>query len=348
MKNLDLKARQQGMTLIELMIALLIGVFLLAGIMQVFVSSQQNYRIQDNLSRIQENGRFAIEFIGRDIRMADYWGCVSNATVNVQNKLNVSATFDSYTNGIAGEEDDNGGNNGDANNDENGNSIWDGTDSITLRGALGNGVNLTALGAGKTEDFIVNAGSSLSQNDLVVISNCTSGDIFQVTNNVDGGVSVAHGNGNVGQLGNRSTSLGYAPAAPGADLDENVYGSEAQIYKLKFATYRIQNNAGDPVLFRSMNGAAFQGLIDGIENMQILYGEDTDADGSPNYYVDADSISDMNQVTAIRISLLVRSIEDNLTLQPRSYSYLGVNITPTDRRLRRVFTTTINLRNRRV
>ncbi|MCK4493007.1 MAG: prepilin-type N-terminal cleavage/methylation domain-containing protein, partial [Methylococcales bacterium] len=70
-----LKTKQSGMTLIEIMIAMLIGVFLLGGVMQIFMSSRQSYRMQDNLSRMQENGRFAMDFLTRDIRMADYQGC---------------------------------------------------------------------------------------------------------------------------------------------------------------------------------------------------------------------------------------------------------------------------------
>ncbi|MDT8372197.1 MAG: PilW family protein, partial [Gammaproteobacteria bacterium] len=58
-------------------------------------------------------------------------------------------------------------------------------------------------------------------------------------------------------------------------------------------------------------------LIEGIENMQILYGEDTDADNTANYYVPAGTGGlNMNQVVSIRISLLVRSMDDNLTSEP--------------------------------
>ncbi len=71
MKN---KPYQTGMTLIEILIALLIGAFLLGGVLQIFVSSKQTNRMQENLSRLQENGRFAMNFLTKDIRMAGYWG----------------------------------------------------------------------------------------------------------------------------------------------------------------------------------------------------------------------------------------------------------------------------------
>lgn len=73
---------QTGMTLIEIMIALLIGAFLLGGVLQVFLGSKQTYRMQENLSRLQENGRFAMEFLSKDIRMAGYWDCMAPSTTN--------------------------------------------------------------------------------------------------------------------------------------------------------------------------------------------------------------------------------------------------------------------------
>ena len=76
------KTYQTGMTLIEIMIALLIGAFLLGGVMQIFLGSKQTYRMQENLSRLQENGRFAMEFLSKDIRMTGYWDCMAPSTPN--------------------------------------------------------------------------------------------------------------------------------------------------------------------------------------------------------------------------------------------------------------------------
>jgi len=99
------------MTLIEIMIALLIGAFLLGGVLQIFVSSKQTNRMQENLSRLQENGRFAMNFLTRDIRMAGYWGCHSGPSPSID---------------IAGEN----------NNADNTDNIDNGTDKITLKGAF--------------------------------------------------------------------------------------------------------------------------------------------------------------------------------------------------------------------
>jgi len=52
----------------------------MAGVIQIFLSAKQAYRLQENLSRLQENGRFAMDFITKDVRMAGYAGFIqSNA-----------------------------------------------------------------------------------------------------------------------------------------------------------------------------------------------------------------------------------------------------------------------------
>jgi len=65
---------QSGLTLIELMVALAIGAFLMIGAITVFMQSRATFRITESLSRLQENARFALDAIEPDIRMAHYWG----------------------------------------------------------------------------------------------------------------------------------------------------------------------------------------------------------------------------------------------------------------------------------
>jgi prepilin-type N-terminal cleavage/methylation domain-containing protein len=66
--------RQAGMTLIELMVALAIGAFLMIGAVTVFMQSRTTFRVTESVSRLQENARFALDFMEPDIRMAGFWG----------------------------------------------------------------------------------------------------------------------------------------------------------------------------------------------------------------------------------------------------------------------------------
>lgn len=63
---------QRGLSLVELMVAMTIGFFLLAGVVSLLGASKQSYRASEAMSRVQENGRYAIEFLSRDIRLAGY------------------------------------------------------------------------------------------------------------------------------------------------------------------------------------------------------------------------------------------------------------------------------------
>lgn len=95
------------------------------------------------------------------------------------------------------------------------------------------------------------------------------------------------------------------------------------------------------------NGSANPGIIaEGIENMQILYGEDSNADGIANRYINAGNIA-ANPIVSVRIALLASTVENSGGTDTSSYALL--NAPPVgpfnDTLLRKVFTRTIILRN---
>ena len=118
------------------------------------------------------------------------------------------------------------------------------------------------------------------------------------------------------------------------------------MFELQTVTYSIAvGESGEPALFRSENGVNVE-LIDGIENMQVLYGIDDDADNYANQFVVASAVTDSLAVVSIRLMLLVRSAMPNVTEGVQVYNFNGVTIIATDNRLRQVFSTSIALRNR--
>jgi type IV pilus assembly protein PilW len=129
-----------------------------------------------------------------------------------------------------------------------------------------------------------------------------------------------------------------------------VYTGEASLYTLTLNTYDIQasaNGSGLPALYRNN-----QELVEGIENIQVLYGEDNNNDNTADSYVPAGTAGlTMDNVVSIRISLVAFTIDDNVATQAIPYTLFGDTVTPAapplgDRRIRRVFTSTIALRNR--
>jgi type IV pilus assembly protein PilW len=94
-----------------------------------------------------------------------------------------------------------------------------------------------------------------------------------------------------------------------------------------------------------------QPLVEGVENLQILYGEDGNADGIADRYVSAADVTDWGGVsggiTSIRIAILVSTVDDAGVTDTRSYNLLdAATMGPfNDNSVRRVFTRTILLRN---
>jgi len=71
---------QSGVTMVELLVALAIGSFLMIGAVQVYNQSRQAYVINDSIARVQETAQFAMDTIEADLRMASNWGQNSRAT----------------------------------------------------------------------------------------------------------------------------------------------------------------------------------------------------------------------------------------------------------------------------
>ena len=125
-----------------------------------------------------------------------------------------------------------------------------------------------------------------------------------------------------------------------------TYQNDATIVELQTVTYSIGTGAGGlPALFRSEFGNNLE-LIDGIDDMQILYGVDSDNDGLPNQYFPSNAVPNFNNVVSVRIMLLASSINAFVTDTPQTYTFNGAAITAADNRLRQVFSTTVELRNR--
>jgi len=109
-------------------------------------------------------------------------------------------------------------------------------------------------------------------------------------------------------------------------------------------TLRIATGAsGRPALW--CNAAE---IAESIENIQVRYGEDTDADGVADSFVNFNNLNDASNVSIIQVAILVASAREiNQERDTNTYDLLGTTITPpSDGRIRRVYNTSIKLRNR--
>ncbi len=342
MNNLN---RQLGISLVEILVSLVISLFLLGGIVQVYTANKSSYAFTDAIGRVQENARFAMDTVTQDLRMAGFFGCAAfdpSDTNNITNNLNPNGVdYDPDLHDYTGE----GvldGTDGDGLN---------GSDSITIRGAKSDQFNVVLPFNNPTSLPIqVRATEAvgdekLEPGDIVMISNCNGADMFEVTGYTltgTGEATISHAL--AGAPGNVNTDPACGSAT---DLClSQTYGDDASAFALQTVTYQIQANAaGEPALFRLEYGQAEE-LVEGVEQMQILYGIDTTSDGYPNQYTAFGGVADVNTVIAARIQLLVRSDTGANVGGAQTVNFNGQDLTFNDNRLRQVFTTTVALRNR--
>lgn len=304
------------------MVALVLSVVVIAGVLQVYMNSSQNYRAQEAAAQMMENGRTAVELLSRDVRLANYWKCIGWDVENLSNDLPSDQRGLFGTDGADGAPD----------------ALrtlhaLDETAVAVMAEVRPTEVDTSTIPETVTQNPIpVSDGSNFAANDVIVINDCAKGDVFQIT-------------------GVNANSLSH-----GCMACAETYGTDAWVLLVEDTQFFIaDNDRGEPALHRIVNGAAAEELIEGIESMQLFFGEDTDSDGFANRYVTADVIDApcadgtnpgcWNRVTSVRISLLLRTLDEDVTLGPQTYNYNGTTATATDGRLRRVFTTVVAMRN---
>lgn len=346
----------RGYTLIELLIALTIGAFLVGGILQLYVGSKKSYTTQQALMELQEVGRFSLNMMVGDIRLAGFMGCGNAA--NVVNTLNGSTTnweYDAATS-IVGYE----GGASTFPTDFSGNVIAD-TDAITITRAIPDDRYVVQSHSPTTATLTLDAAHDLQQGEVLVVTDCLNTAIMQQTNANGGNTATTIVNGTGGGTpGNCTQGLGQPLNCTSTSGTPYQYDPESFVLRLLSRAYYIGTGAsGRSALFRMTLGAngslgAPEEIADGVVDMQLVYGVDTTLDGSIDAYRRADAISTANwdNVLSVQINLLMQSTDDRVSDNPQSYILFDgtaaslTPVTPTDRRLRRVYSSTTTIRNR--
>lgn len=325
--------KQQGLTLVEVMVAMTIGLVLLGGVVTVMSSSQNTYRVNEALARMQENARYAFQLLSRDIRMAGYRGCVGDV-VAMTNVLNDSASFLwRFDQPLEGFEATAANSWAPARPSEITSPLGS-RDIIVVRSVEGSHAKVISQ-VSESAVLIIEAGSDIKTGNTVLASNCQGVTVFQAT-----GVSSVSGQKAVAHAGSPG-----GPPGSNAVVELGRSFTNGEVARISTRSYYIRTNPGGiPSLYRKRGSEKAEELVEGIENMQIRYGE-IGEDQVPNYQP-ANLVVDWNKVVSVRIDLLVQSVEDGVASQPQAYTFDGNTVTPTDRRLRQAFSTVISLRNR--
>lgn len=298
-KNKFSLQHQGGFSLIELMIAIPIGLLVMFAVLQVFTANIQAISTQNSFSRVQESGRMSTELLTRDIRAADFWGCIHDTGLINNLESSTSIVVPSGQQGVAGIE------NYTAATQIGGITVNSGTDTLTLRGSTGfSDAKIESAMVSATANITFTAGSGIASGDLLLIGDCQGADIFANTSSVSG--TISH-------------SVAFS----------DTYGIDAQVLVPYIKTYFIgTNTAGTNSLYRSENSIVTE-LVRGVNNLQLLYGEDTTDDGSVDTISNANNVTDMGNVLFIRAQIVSDSGSDESTVP-----------------LQRTHSVTVNIRNR--
>lgn len=303
----------KGFSLLELMVSLFIGLFVIGAIFTFFVSAKKANQITDRVANLQETGRYAIDIISRDARRAGYFGGNANldditgttGITAVSNTCNAAGNTwgTMLEQHIYGIDDANTGYTCISN-------------AEYLRGDV-----LTVRFASPWET------APASNNELYLLSSLFEGRVFLGTaatntnnTNITNPIQTSH------VLVSRAYFIGNS--------DESCRGSNIP------ALFWKSLDAGVP---------KSEQLLVGVEHLQFEYGIDNNNDGSTNQYLSANDVTTANgwnDIASIRLSVLVRDdCPDGSYTNSNTYTIGDITYKPADNFHRLLLQTTVALRN---
>jgi type IV pilus assembly protein PilW len=329
---------QSGISIIELMITLTLGLFIVGGIMYVFSSSRTVFSSNDAGARIQEDGRMAMERLTRVVRQAGFMGCSNSQSVIPliiadSDADGNSAEHATFVPGDGIQVFDNG-------------TGWTnpttitriaGTDVIQIKGLSTCTAKLTANMAADDADIEIGANScGWSGYQVLVIADCTNIDIFAASAFAGGSISHA-------DTRNTDSKLGKA------------YGKDSLVFGYAEKTFFIgmHPTLNLPVLYEmdfDGNAVTVNEVAANIYDLQVLsvqvdsIGGDSVPDETKALPVSLPDTVNWSQVLSLRARFSVRSESDNTGPSSLTYTFNGVSVT--DKRVKRDFATVIGIRNR--
>lgn len=316
------KKPQLGMSLVELMVAMVIGLFLTAGVFTMFNMSSSNVTTTSQFNQLQENGRIALAIMERDISQLGFMGDLTGTDFIV----GTNTTIDN---------------------------------AISENDCVGAGLNNASLPANQPAHFRRLWG--YTSDGTAVISCLANGvksetDVLQIKRFV--GPSVLAGSSDLYFVAATSSqAIFFNDGTPSTVLaNARIWEYQHHIY------YIANDNRGIPVLRRKRltdvgmtENINDDQLVEGIENIRFLYGFDNDGDSTPDSFMPASSVTELmwdnegfQRLVAIKAFVLVRSINEDKSYTNETEYLLGdkiITIPANDHYRRKVLSTTIVLEN---
>lgn len=352
-----MKSRLSGFGLIELMIAMALGLVVLAGVLVVFIAQRQVYQNSTSQSLIQDADNALSAVITPVVRGAGFTGCGAIGGGGVKTYITgapTPLTYDtsSAVKGFSANAIPSPLVDGAANDTTKGDwtpkldtsfvtagGVAPGSDVLVLIGAPPGAapVGVTNFAAGA---IAVNASPNtpsltITPSQLVAVSDCGKSSIFQLT----------------GVTAGTSPVLNYTLGPNGSPL----YPISSQVIPIQQTAFYVgTDHAGQSALFEAvMSGNAATAswgtplkVVPGVLNMQVLYGIGNSSQATQ--YVNAASVTNWTAVTTIKLGFLIEGNQASSTASTnqKTFPLFGNTLTvPTDSRLRHTFYLTVNTRN---
>jgi type IV pilus assembly protein PilW len=323
MKSIIALRLQRGFSLVELMVALVIGLLITMAVVSLFITSDQSYKQNEAISKMQENARFAMELISQDLRHAGLLG-------------NISDTMDVNVDVIAVTPP----------------GVDCGPTTTTGKAGLYNF---------STTKQVINYGYQIT--NFAVFGSCLSSTPKSSSNVLLVKRTAAEATTQAALLNNHvyvyanglNGRLMTHPAAPALDISSGEYWEyQPRLYYID-ANDNLQREAMD--YSAATPTLAAELVASGIEAFHVEFGIDTDHNGSPDYYyvpaANADPFATtdtaMNEAISATVYLLSRTTDtDRAYVDTRTYQLGSMKFGPyNDRFHRRVYSTTVALKNLR-
>jgi len=338
--------RQRGLSLVELMIAMTLGLLLIGAVAGMFLSTSRNYNQDERLSRMQENARYALHVLAQDLGMAGYWGpLMSGQDINTTGRACLDGSTDPECLGLAAQS-----------------TLTLSADCAPATAPSDTNWALAIEDPIEIVPTVSTGSSATSQYSCIEASDFQDGSDILVVKRVEGQElsstrDVTGDNGELFIRTNGSDAMLFEYQS-GLDTSESSANGDwrylSNIYYIR--NHFRQDTDAIPTLVRNkLSGDAIdsdpEAVAQGIEYFHVMFGIDTDGDAVANIFDAAPSLGDLEDVTAARIHILARSLsEDPAYENDRTYRLGDVtrdySANP-DGFYRRVFTTTVTLRNQR-
>lgn len=366
--HLHTRRSMQGLTLVELMVALTLGLIVIGALVAVFFSSNQTYRQNEAIAGLQDNARFALELITRDLAMAGYWGgvravdAIDNVRVSAAARTAVARSSATGDCGPAG---------------QTGNTYWLFDTAVPIEFH-----SYTDSLQTISNDFACLLPANLQPHSDVVMIRRVSGAAQAITSSAGTPTPVlvnnrfyVKTNRNIASLF-RATSTSLDVAGP-ADCPDSTGVSEVckpvshpvQVYAYTPQIYYVRNYlytdaSGNPIrdgntvlCRRYLNDIGTTPvmeedcLAEGVESLQIEWGIGGDGLSPPANFSDTLSTSQVFSARTARVHLIVRAVgnggQASADAKTFTFADLPPNFSPSPATgvLRRSFTTTVQLKN---